>query len=696
MLPRTRTLFFCAFGEDYLLVRRNDFGPLPAPTRPATADEWRPISSAEARRVLTALAREGSFALQTFVAASPVLAPPDLTLPANDRLRGHLEPWLLDGRSYLVLRRTRNVQPPRGAVHARFGGLSANQRQAIATLLTRAALRYPRRSVQRMKAPMRGPMLWILTLATLGCPGFRGSLPGVDGGEGEDGGATPHPHPGMSSAEGGNSAVSTDAPLDGSASPSAARGERCTTGAACATGFCVDGFCCERACSAPCEACDLPGSVGSCAQVTTGQPRNKPECPGAGECKGQCAAGTVQCQFPRGIACGTATCAGTALIKPGTCDGAGSCRAGPSESCGSYLCVKDRCLTSCSMRDDCALNHFCDVAGGACLSRALQVSAGAFHTCARLGDGSAWCWGKNDDRQIGVDTGGLPATKPVEIRALNGQLEFISAGARNTCGVLIGGKVVCWGAWPLGTNEGPDTKRFDARPVQTISRVDLTGARALCTGFDHACALRPDGVWCWGGNGAGQLGTGDPSSVAVAVHSLKDPEITSIHCGVGTTAAVKRGTGVFTWGMGVLDARGSAMPALTSNLSIYGVGSGDRLSCYWLSNASLHCATNRSAPYETWRAVFGNVVDFAVSSAGACSTLGTGELSCWLAGEGGTATQPNASGLNGLSSHAYGDHYCGLSSHGSVVCWGSNFHGQLGIGSSGEETEKPPAAVRWR
>jgi len=45
----------------------------------------------------------------------------------------------------------------------------------------------------------------------------------------------------------------------------------CTSGTQCGSGFCVDGVCCDQACSGVCEACDLPGSVGACAPVLNGQ-----------------------------------------------------------------------------------------------------------------------------------------------------------------------------------------------------------------------------------------------------------------------------------------------------------------------------------------------------------------------------------------------------------------------------------------
>ena len=41
----------------------------------------------------------------------------------------------------------------------------------------------------------------------------------------------------------------------------------CTVGAQCASGFCVDGVCCDKACDGSCESCALTGKVGTCSPI---------------------------------------------------------------------------------------------------------------------------------------------------------------------------------------------------------------------------------------------------------------------------------------------------------------------------------------------------------------------------------------------------------------------------------------------
>jgi len=64
-----------------------------------------------------------------------------------------------------------------------------------------------------------------------------------------------------------------------------ANGKKCTGVADCTSGNCVDGVCCNTACTGTCLACNLSGTVGSCSPIAAGtDPAN--ECPGNQSCNG--------------------------------------------------------------------------------------------------------------------------------------------------------------------------------------------------------------------------------------------------------------------------------------------------------------------------------------------------------------------------------------------------------------------------
>ena len=91
-------------------------------------------------------------------------------------------------------------------------------------------------------------------------------------------------------------------------------GASCTSASMCVTGFCVDKVCCNTACSGACMACDMTGSLGTCAQMPAcGQ---EPQ-PLGGACTS--ASGCASGFCVDGVCCNTA-CAGACM----TCDATGS------------------------------------------------------------------------------------------------------------------------------------------------------------------------------------------------------------------------------------------------------------------------------------------------------------------------------------------------------------------------------------
>ena len=149
-------------------------------------------------------------------------------------------------------------------------------------------------------------------------------------------------------------------------------GQVCHSDDACASGYCVDSMCCGSACDGQCEACDLPGHLGSCTPVV-GLPRgDRPACEGSlwdpsdNPCAAHCdGLEREACTFaPIGQLCGT-ECVGWGP-KPQTgevsvCNGEGLCLPSYPFSCSPYLCDEDTgtCAEDCADDDDCADGAVC-------------------------------------------------------------------------------------------------------------------------------------------------------------------------------------------------------------------------------------------------------------------------------------------------------------------------------------------------
>ena len=157
------------------------------------------------------------------------------------------------------------------------------------------------------------------------------------------------------------------------------------------------------------------------------------------------------------------------------------------------------------------------------LSGAVQVAGGGFHFCALLTGGTADCWGRNSEGELGIGSFSNDSDVPVVVSGLNGAVQ-LAAGAYHTCAVLTGGSLECWGDNSDG-ELGNGTKTSADIPVQVSS---VAGATSVGGGTYFTCAtMTAGGVDCWGTDSDGQLANGTTTaqltpSDAAAVTSYRN------------------------------------------------------------------------------------------------------------------------------------------------------------------------------
>src|SRR2546430_10538083 len=81
------------------------------------------------------------------------------------------------------------------------------------------------------------------------------------------------------------------------------------------------------------------------------------------------------------------------------------------------------------------------------ITAATAVTGGGFHTCALLQDGSVRCWGQNDYGQLGngtVSSAQVSNATPVEVIGIT-TATAVTAGGYHACALLQNGSVRCWG-----------------------------------------------------------------------------------------------------------------------------------------------------------------------------------------------------------------------------------------------------------
>lgn len=145
------------------------------------------------------------------------------------------------------------------------------------------------------------------------------------------------------------------------------------------------------------------------------------------------------------------------------------------------------------------------------------VAAGQSHTCSLRPDGEMFCWGRNNEQELGSGTP-APVTAPVHVR---GNVAAIATGGFHTCALIVGGTVMCWGDNSWGQLGLPPSSILASPPVMVSG---ISDAVALTAGGHHTCVVHAGGARasCWGSDSHGQLGDGvwnnDPHPTPVAVN----------------------------------------------------------------------------------------------------------------------------------------------------------------------------------
>lgn len=342
------------------------------------------------------------------------------------------------------------------------------------------------------------------------------------------------------------------------------------------------------------------------------------------------------------------------------------------------------------------------------------ISAGGGHTCALTDSGGVVCWGSNGAGQLGDGTTSDSNT-PVDVIGLRTGIAAISAGSGYTCVVTEAGGAKCWGV--NGNNQLGDGSNESRRTPVDVSGL-TSDVVAIATGVDHTCALTgTQGAMCWGENFWGQLGNGTTSNARTPVIvSGTAGGIAAISPGHVHTCALTEGGGAKCWGnnlggqLGDGSRRERLVPVGVSGLGnrAVGIAAGNEFTCavtdaggatcwgwnggrndFWLlGNGS---RSNRNAPVDVFGLTNG-VASISTSYDLTCAVSDAGRAKCWgnnyrgQLGDGTTEPRKTPVRVDGLEHvvgiAAGGDHACALTEVGGVKCWGANYEGQVGDGTT--------------
>jgi alpha-tubulin suppressor-like RCC1 family protein len=316
----------------------------------------------------------------------------------------------------------------------------------------------------------------------------------------------------------------------------------------------------------------------------------------------------------------------------------------------------------------------------------VEIRAAELHTCGRKTDGTLWCWGHNENGQLG-NSSNTSSLTPVQVSGL-ANVTLFDGGRTHTCAVGSVGSVQglwCWGRGgerqPRAANQATGKLGNGSSADSNVPvKVDLSAAaaqgqtvRSLATGSYHSCVVMSDDkTWCWGRNSDGELGDGSttPSNVPVEV----------------SYGGITIGNGVTVEQVSCSDGRRKQSST-----------------CIRLSDGVVYCwggnthgelgdgtTTARSAPAAPVdQSAMGGVkiVQLVAAQFAKCARTDDGAVWCWGMNQNGilgindattanqvTPVKANTSGVTALDmSHHLA---CAIDSAKQLYCWGTNMRGQ--------------------
>lgn len=357
------------------------------------------------------------------------------------------------------------------------------------------------------------------------------------------------------------------------------------------------------------------------------------------------------------------------------------------------------------------------------ISNAIDVKVSGGHSCALLNDGTAKCWGYNHTGQVGNGTTSVPGVStPTLVSGLTNAVKIVldEYSSSGSCALLNDNSLQCWGSHSRPSFGG---SCITATCAVANTFTAYTGINDFGIG-DSVCSVMNDNtVKCVGGNNYGSLSADDINSVygtpwagirPTIVRGISN--IAELTTGGSNCARLNNGE-IKCWGptSGALLGYGSAtgpvyapvsLPSVAGINNAISVDAGGSHNCAVLTDNTVKCWGSNSygeighgggagATAYTPAVVTGinNAAKVNLGYSHSCALLSDSSIKCWgnnqygQLGNGATSSFQNTpvvvSGIaNAVQIDSGNYHTCALLTDNSIKCWGGNFYGELGDGTT--------------
>ena len=300
-----------------------------------------------------------------------------------------------------------------------------------------------------------------------------------------------------------------------------------------------------------------------------------------------------------------------------------------------------------------------------------QIACGDYHTFILKNDGSVWACGYNNRGQLGLgDTTERNAFTQVTTN-INNDVKQIARGDYHTFIIKNDGSV-----WTCGLNDKGQLGLNDTTDRSTFTKVNINNVKQIVCGDSYTFILKNDGsAWCCGLNNYAQLGLNDTTdrTTFTQVTTNINNDVKQISCGIYHTFILKNDGTIWACGrndkgqLGLNDTtRRTTFTQVTTNINN--------------DVKQVICSHNNT---------------FILKNDGSVWSCGLNDYGQLGLGDYGSTT--NRTTFTKVTTNINNDVIqisCGnsytfiLKNDGSLWSCGYNYHGELGLGTSGFDTDR--------